>query len=171
MTGKVFILGAIEGVGGRMENTVMQLVRLAAAVVLAVAAQYLALRIFDRFTTRIDEVAELKKGNAAVGIVLGSIMVSVAMIVAGGLAAMVPSDPNLLKTDFWGGLFSGALNIAAAIILAVAAQFLALSVFDKMTKTIDVQEELKKRNLGVALLLAAIIFGVAAVIQAGAPRF
>ncbi len=149
----------------------MQLVRLAVAGVLAVAAQYLAIRIFDKFTTRIDEVAELRKGNLAVGVVLGAVMVSVAIVVASGVAATAPDDGLVAKTDFWGSVLSGAINLVAAVVLAVAAPFLALGVFEKIAGSLDVQAEMKKGNLAVAALFAAVVFGIALVIQAGAPRF
>ncbi|MFH1199774.1 MAG: DUF350 domain-containing protein [Candidatus Micrarchaeota archaeon] len=154
-----------------MENVIAQLLKLAAAVVLAVLAQYLAIRVFDKFTSRIDEMAELKKGNAAVGLVLGAIMVSVAMIVAGGVASMVPDNTEIVKADFWGSMLTGIISLAVSVVLAIAAQFLAIGVFEKMAGDIDVQTELKKRNMGIAVLLSAIIIGMAAIVSAGIPKF
>jgi len=42
----------------------------------------ITLRIYDLFTPNLDEVEELKKGNVAVGIVIGALFVSVAIVVA-----------------------------------------------------------------------------------------
>ncbi|MFH1107093.1 MAG: DUF350 domain-containing protein [Candidatus Micrarchaeota archaeon] len=154
-----------------METVVIQLARLVAAVVVAVVAQYLAIRVFDKLTTRIDEMEELRKGNAAVGVVLGAVIISVAIIVAQGVLAIVPGDMELVRYDFWGRVASGALNLTVSLVLAVGAQFLALSVFDKVAAGLDVQAELKKKNMGVAVLLAAVIIGIGLIVQAGIPRF
>lgn len=154
-----------------MEGILLQLVRLAAAVVFAALAQYLAIRVFDQFTSRIDEVAELKKGNYAVGIVLGSVILSVATVIAGGVAGLVPDSLSVSQIDFWAHLGSGVLNLVLSLVLSVGAIFVGMSVFDHMVTEIDVQAELKKRNLGVAVLLAAVIYASAIVVQAGLPRF
>ncbi|MEK6954445.1 MAG: DUF350 domain-containing protein [Candidatus Micrarchaeota archaeon] len=156
---------------GWLENMLIQVARLLFAIVFAVAAQYLAIKIFDRMTSRIDELEELKKGNLAVGIVLGAVIISVATIISGGVARMVPQSFNAGSVDFWGALSLGMLNLLIAIVFAVVAQFVALRVFDSMTEGIDEQKELKRGNLAIGVLLAAVIFATALVVQAGLPQF
>ena len=46
---------------------------------------YLAYRLFDVLTPRVDFPAELKKGNVAVAIFIGSLFVAIAIIIGGAL--------------------------------------------------------------------------------------
>jgi uncharacterized membrane protein YjfL (UPF0719 family) len=46
---------------------------------------FLSYRAIDRLTPQVDFPAELKKGNVAVGIVIGAIFLSIAIIVAAAL--------------------------------------------------------------------------------------
>jgi uncharacterized membrane protein YjfL (UPF0719 family) len=145
----------------------MQIASLILAVVLAVIAQYIAIKVFNRMTKGIDEFAEIKKGNVAVGVIMASVLISVSTIIAGGVAGIfIPtSSGELLKLGvslFW---------LLIAIVIAVFAQFVALSVYSRLTEGINEQKELKKGNLAVAVTLAAVIIGVALVVQAGLPRF
>ena len=52
---------------------------------LGVALMYLAYRVFDVLTPRVDFPAELKKGNVAVAIFIGSLFVAIAIIIGGAL--------------------------------------------------------------------------------------
>lgn len=145
----------------------MQIASLILAVVLAVIAQYIAIKVFNRMTKGIDEFAEIKKGNVAVGVIMAAVLISVSTIIAGGVAGIfIPtSSGELLKLGvslFW---------LLIAIVIAVFAQFVALSVYSRLTEGINEQKELKKGNLAVAVTLAAVIIGVALVVQAGLPRF
>ncbi|MFH1750152.1 MAG: DUF350 domain-containing protein [Candidatus Micrarchaeota archaeon] len=154
-----------------IEGAILQTLRLVIAIVFAVVAQYLAIKIFDQMTTGIDELEELKKGNLAVGVVLASVIISVAMIISGGVARIVPQNFNFGSVDFWGTLAAGTLSLMVAIVFAVVAQFVALKIFDSMTQGIDEQKELKKGNLAIGVLLAAVIFATALVVVAGLPQF
>ncbi|MBI5225347.1 DUF350 domain-containing protein [Candidatus Micrarchaeota archaeon] len=149
----------------------LQFLRLLLAIVFAVGAQYLAIKIFDKMTSKIDEMEELKKGNLAVGIVLASVILSVATIISGGVARAVPSSLNFGSVDFWTGLGYGLFSLFVALVFAVVSQFVALRVFDSMTEGIDEQKELKKGNLAMAVLLAAVIYATAIVVVAGLPSF
>lgn len=53
--------------------------------VLGVVLMFLSYRAIDRLTPEVDFPAELKKGNVAVGIVIGSIFLAIAIIVGGAL--------------------------------------------------------------------------------------
>lgn len=145
----------------------LQFAGLILAIVLAVIAQYIAIKVFDRMTKGIDEFAEIKKGNVAVGIIMAAVLISVSTIIAGGVAGIfIPvGTMDFLK------LVVSLAWLLAAIVIAVFAQFVAISVYSRLTEGIDEQKELKKGNLAVALTLAAVIIGVALVVQAGLPRF
>jgi putative membrane protein len=53
--------------------------------VLGVVLMFVSYRAIDRLTPQVDFPAELKKGNLAVGLVIASIFIGIAMIVAGAL--------------------------------------------------------------------------------------
>lgn len=65
------------------------------------------------------------------------------------------------------GLGMGILQLIVGLVLAIASIYIGLSVFGKFTKGIDEEEELRKGNVAVAILLAAVILSIANVVQSG----
>ena len=61
----------------------------------------------------------------------------------------------------------GLIQLLIAILLAVVALYIGYSVFSKITKGIDEIQELKKGNVAVGIIIAAIFFAIAIVIQSG----
>ncbi|MFH0961684.1 MAG: DUF350 domain-containing protein [archaeon] len=54
----------------------------------AVVSVYLCIRVLDIITVEIDEMKELKKGNVAVAIMMGGILISVAFVVQAGISGI-----------------------------------------------------------------------------------
>lgn len=136
----------------------------------AMSAVYAGLRIFDKFTKGIDEMAELKRGNVAIGVLLGAVILAYATVIAGGVGSLtnvVLSVGNAPLKSVIAGLVGGIVNLLIALVLASAAIYLALNIFGKITKGIDEEAELKRGNLALAFLLAAILIAVSTVIAAG----
>ena len=52
---------------------------------LGVVLMYVAYRLFDLLTPKVDFAAELKKGNVAVAIFIGALFVAIAIIIGGAL--------------------------------------------------------------------------------------
>jgi putative membrane protein len=52
---------------------------------LGVALMFVSYRLIDRLTPEVDFPSELRKGNVAVGIVIASIFIAIAIIVGGAL--------------------------------------------------------------------------------------
>lgn len=63
----------------------LSIFQLLAGIVLAVASIYLALILLDKLTTGIEEFEELKKGNVAVALEMGGIIIAVAWIIQSGV--------------------------------------------------------------------------------------
>ncbi len=63
--------------------------------------------------------------------------------------------------------FIGLIQLVIAILLAVVALYIGYSTFSKITKGIDEIQELKKGNVAVGIIIAAIFFAIAIVIQSG----
>jgi uncharacterized membrane protein YjfL (UPF0719 family) len=61
----------------------------------------------------------------------------------------------------------GLIQLVIAIIFAVVALYLGFFVLGKITKNIDEQEELGKGNAAVGIVVAAVFFAIALVVQSG----
>jgi uncharacterized membrane protein YjfL (UPF0719 family) len=142
-----------------MDRLFLGLAQLVVAVVLSAIAAYLAFYLFQWFTRRLDEWEELRRGNAAVGLVLGAIVISVAIVLRPALS---------IDTEAWDVgaalvsrvLLAEAIQLAVGLVLAVVTLALALYLFAALTRGIDEVEELKKGNLAIAGLLAGVVIGV-----------
>lgn len=142
-----------------MGPLLLSLAQLVVAIVLSAIAAYLAFYLFQWFTRDLDEWEELRQGNPAVGIVLGAILVAVAIVLRPALTV------STATWDVGGDLFfrvllAEALQLAVGLVLAVVTLALALYLFAGLTRGIDEVEELKRRNLAIAGLLAGVVIGV-----------
>jgi len=81
-------------VAGVLKVTAIGLGSIAVALVMSLAAIWLALRIFLRLTREIDELAEIRANNVAVAFVLGCVIVVIGLFLGHGiqslLAAIIP---------------------------------------------------------------------------------
>ena len=142
-----------------MAQVLLSLAQLVISIILGAVVAFLSFYLFQWFTRDLDEWEELRQGNPAVGIVLGAILVSVALVLRPALA---------VDTEAWDAgaqvyvqvLLAEALQVAIGLILAVLAMGLALLVFLALTRGIDEVKELKKGNLAVGGLLAGVVLGV-----------
>ena len=147
-----------------MGQLLLALAQLAIAIILSAIAAYLAFYLFQWFTRNLDEWEELRQGNPAVGIVLGAIVLSVAIVLRPALS---------VNTGLWDigralyvrVLVVEALQLAVGLVLAVITLALALFLFAALTRGIDEVEELKKGNLAIAGLLAGVVISVALMVS------
>lgn len=63
--------------------------------------------------------------------------------------------------------FIGLIQLLIAILLAVVALYIGYSTFSKITKGMDETQELRKGNVAVGIIIAAILFAIAIVVQSG----
>jgi uncharacterized membrane protein YjfL (UPF0719 family) len=138
----------------------LSLAQLIVAIVLSAIAAYLAFYLFQWFTRDLDEWEELRRGNAAVGIVLGAIMIAVAIVLRPALIVDTSSWDVGNTAIFLQVLLSEALQLAIGLVLAVITVALALYLFAGLTRGIDEVAELKRGNLAIAGLLAGVVVGV-----------
>ena len=134
--------------------------RLILGIVFAVVALYMASLVLGWLTKGIDEWKEILKGNVAVAIFISGVFISVATIVAPGISGLF-ADWAIVAIAI------GFAQLVIALGLAMGMQFIALSVFGKLTKQLDEWAELKKGNIAVAITMAAIVIAVAAVVAKG----
>ncbi len=133
---------------------------------LAMGSVYLGLKIFDKLTEGVDEMAELKKGNVAVAILLGAIIFSIANVVQGGVSGLTSSlaQPGLAMPSMMAALIIGLVNLLVGLLLSIVSIYIALSVLDKITVGIDEFKEIGKGNVAVAIVMAAVLLSVSYVI-------
>ncbi len=153
-------------------NAALGLIQLVIAILFAVVALYIGFLVLGWITRGIDEEKELAKGNAAVGILVASVFIAIALVVQSGVSGLSVGINMALNA----GLFSpdGIIIIVLAIVqlllgivLAIAAIYLALNILDRLTTGVNEFEELKKGNVAVALEMAGVIIAVAVIIQSG----
>jgi len=63
--------------------------------------------------------------------------------------------------------FIGLIQLLIAIILAVVALYIGYSTFSRITKGMDERQELARGNVAVGIIIAAIFFAIALVVQSG----
>ncbi len=155
-----------------LENALVGLLQLVISIIFAVVALYLGFSVLGKITKGIDEEKELAKGNVAVGIIVASVFVAIAIVVESGVKGLSAGIGKALSVGLLTG--DGIIAIALAVLqlvlgiaLAVGAIYLALNILDKLTKGVEEFEELKKGNVAVALEMAGVIIAVAVIIQSG----
>lgn len=142
-----------------MSEVLLGLGQLSIAIILGAILAYMSFYLFQWFTRDLDEWEELRQGNPAVGLVMGAILVSVAMVVRPALAV----DTKMWDTGhqlYVQVLLAEALQVAIGLVLAVLSLGLALLTLSALTRGIDEVEELKKGNLAVGGLLAGVVIAV-----------
>ncbi len=144
------------------------LLKLIAGLVLSMGSIYLGIKMFDRMTPGINEMEEIKRGNAAVGILMAAVVLSIATVVQGGVQAFgsnVSSDMSVMMIAI--ALIISTVNLLFSVLAAIFAIYLALKILDKITVDINETEEFKQGNVAVAVMEAGVLLAVAFVIQAG----
>lgn len=74
-----------------------------------------------------------------------------------GLFAQVPSAA---QPEFWNGVVASVVFGILGIVLLLASFFL----FELLTRKLDVEEELKKGNVAVAVVVGALLLAVAYIV-------
>jgi uncharacterized membrane protein YjfL (UPF0719 family) len=133
---------------------------LALTVVVAGLVSFLGVWLFERTTRDIDEWAELRKGNLAVGVVMAAIVLAVGIIVRPALQEpLIVADVGESRPLY--ELFVNAVGLLIALALAIVAVALAVWLFTRLTTDLDEWSELMAGNHAVAALLAGVILAVA----------
>ena len=153
-------------------NAVLGLVQLVIAILFAVIALYIGFSVLNWITRGIDEEKELAKGNVAVGILVASVFVAIALVVQSGVSGLSVGlnkalSIGILTGDGISAVVIAILQLILGIVLAIGAIYLALNILDRLTRGVEEFEELKKGNVAVALEMAGVIIAVAVIIQSG----
>jgi uncharacterized membrane protein YjfL (UPF0719 family) len=155
-----------------LANAIVGLIQLLISIIFAVLALYIGFAVLGRITKGIDEEKELAKGNNAVGIIVASVFVAIALVVQSGVSGLSVGinkalSVGILSVDGLLAVGVALFQLIIGIVLAVAAIYLALNILDKLTKGVEEFEEIKKGNVAVALEMGGVIIAVAVIIQSG----
>ena len=143
-----------------METVFSSGVGLALTVVVAGLITFLGVWLFERSTRDIDEWAELRDGNLAVGVVMGAIVVAVGVIVRPALQdPLIAADLGRSRPFY--ELLINAVGLLIALALAVVAIGFAVWLFTRLTTDLDEWAELADGNRAVAALMAGVVLAVA----------
>jgi uncharacterized membrane protein YjfL (UPF0719 family) len=134
--------------------------RLVLSISFAVISLYIASWVLGKLTKEINEWEEISKGNYAVAVYMAGIFLSVAIIMGPGIL-------GLFRIIEIVGIALGFVQLIFAIVLAVAAQYIGLSVLSKLIKSIDTWEELKNGNIATAIVMAATVIAVGTIVATG----
>jgi uncharacterized membrane protein YjfL (UPF0719 family) len=147
-----------------MGTLLLNLAQLLIAIVLSAAATFLSFYVVQWLTRDLDEWEALRQGNPAVGLVLGSTLVAVALMLRPALAVDTATW-DVGYQIYARVLLAEALQLAIGLVLAVVALGLAVVIFAGLTRGVDEIEELASGNLAVAGLLAGVVIGVALMVS------
>jgi uncharacterized membrane protein YjfL (UPF0719 family) len=155
-----------------LANAVVGLVQLLISIIFAVLALYIGFAVLSKINKNIDEEKELARGNAAVGIIVASVFVAIALVVQSGVSGLSVGinkalSVGILSVDGLLAIGVSFIQLILGIVLAVGAIYLALNILDKLTKGVEEFEEIKKGNVAVALEMGGVIIAVAVIIQSG----
>jgi uncharacterized membrane protein YjfL (UPF0719 family) len=153
-------------------TVVVGIIQLIIAVIFAVMALYIGFAVFGRITRDVAEQKELAKGNVAFGIIVAAIFVAIGVVVQSGVTGISVgiSKASALGFTSVDGLIVivvAIVQLVLGVLLAIGSIYLAINIFDKLTKQIKAFEELKNGNVAVALEIAGVIIAVALIIQSG----
>ncbi len=134
------------------------------AVILAALSAYMGIYLFDRTTKVIDEWAELRAGNLAVGITLAAFVVGLAIVLQNSLRA--PSAPeDLPAAQYMFAVFVELLTrFVVSFVLGVVGVLAGVFFYDRLTGEMDEFALIGEGNTAVATTMAAVIIASAILI-------
>jgi uncharacterized membrane protein YjfL (UPF0719 family) len=159
-----------DGVGAGALALLLGLIQLVVSLALFTLAVSNGIAVVSRMIDGLDLWGEIKRKNAAVGLLAGGAVIAYTNVVAGGIAGMTAGLQSLVVFDFKNGLsaiLSGAINLVVALAIAGLAISWTFKVMDKWTKDIDEKAEFRNGNVAIGVVYAGILIGASGLISAG----
>ena len=144
---------------------------------------FLTYRTFIRANPDFDMEVEIKKGNVATGLLVGTILVCASQILMAGtdssiqmfrLHMLAPTEENASMLELCGRILG---HLAVSMGLAVFSISATLRLFGRLTRHMQEGKELQKGNLAVGILLSSVVLvssmyvkdGVSSIMKAMTP--
>lgn len=123
-------------------------------------------QFFDLLTKQIDETRELKENNIAVGIILGSFILGIMLIMGSAIQPAAETLRNLISmSDVRAipvliGISRMLLFYFLSGLLSFLILWFTLNIFMMMTTDMDEMKLIKENNYSVALLMGVFIISI-----------
>jgi uncharacterized membrane protein YjfL (UPF0719 family) len=133
------------------------------AVVMSGFVIFLTYRTFIHANPDFDMEQEIKKGNVAVGLLVGTILISASMMLQRGMESVVgmfrlwvsaPAESNL---PFWQLCVLSVGHLTMSMFLAVLTISTTLRMFGRLTSHLQEGKELQKGNMAIGILLSSVV--------------
>ncbi|MGV8176718.1 MAG: DUF350 domain-containing protein [Candidatus Bilamarchaeaceae archaeon] len=146
---------------GLLTSLVYSVLQLFVGLLFSVASIFCGLKLFDAMTQGIEEWKEIRKGNLAVGLVMVSIILSLALVLSRPIYMIAGSFvPGYPMNEVLGSAVVGLAMLVLTLLISLVVIFFSLKIFDHLTTDVDETAELKKGNMAVAVIISGIILGV-----------
>jgi uncharacterized membrane protein YjfL (UPF0719 family) len=147
------------------------------AIVLGAGPLAYAAYLLDKtLTQKIDEDSELKRGNRAIAIELGTTIFCQALLVPHAVFAAMAVVRSLFVEELEGSaiawiIFRSGLCIAIIVILAMGSVHFCGWVFKKFMRHMDVAGAIQRGNIAMATFFALVLLSMALVLNEGMEDF
>ena len=148
------------------------------SIVFGLLTIFLVNKVFNHTLLKGDSENSLSKGNVAMGIFAGTLVVCNLILVQ---PSILPSINTLQamqigKESFDLSLFFVSFGFflifyLVTTILSIGVLFAATALYLKATVNIDEIEEIKKNNIAVSIMLSLVVLGMTIFIQPSVGRF
>ncbi len=140
------------------------------SLLLGISAVYFAIWLFDGITREVEEWKEIKKGNIAVAIYFGTVILGFAFIMEPQLVS-ISQDITSLSMNFGEAVLIYFLfdlvKLVVTIIIAAFVLYITLVMIDSLSHGMHKFEQLKKGNIAVAITMSVILIAVVIILQDG----
>lgn len=169
-------------------HLLVSLFELALMVIMSGLVIYTLYKVFIKANPDFDMEDEVRKGNPAVGIMVGSIMISAALLLHKGLGASVGmfslavSTPSEIALPLWQVLLLTLGHLILSLAIAVFTVSVTLRLFGRLVRHMNpemrLSDHLQRGNIAVGIVLSAVVFiatyyvgdGVSAITKALVPQ-
>ncbi|MBI5241488.1 MAG: hypothetical protein HY926_13530 [Elusimicrobia bacterium] len=133
------------------------------AVVMSGTVIYVTYRVFIRANPDFDMEDEIKKGNIATGLLVGTILVCASVFLhkgmetVAGMFRLYMTAPDSAPLALWQMVLLGFGHLALAMFLAVVTISVTLRLFGRFTRRMQEGKELQKGNVAVGILLSSVV--------------
>jgi hypothetical protein len=143
------------------------------AVVMSGVIIAVTYRVFIKANPDFDMEEEIKKGNVAVGTLVGAILFAASMILQNGMGSVVSMFRMNLSAPGESHIAVGKLillslgHLGLSMLLAVITISLTLRLFGRLVRSLHAGKELQKGNLAVGIVLSSVVLVAAMYVGEG----
>lgn len=165
----------IEFTGGISSGVriLIGVVQLIISFILGLCIVLLSFWVFLKLTKGIDEEEQLKSNNTAVGIMMGSFIFGVTVLLKRSLYPIfslmkdLALSPQTTASSYLAMTFFSIGYIVLSLIVALIIAITALKLLERLTKKIEEMNEIRKNNTAIAIFFAAIFISLCFFIEEG----